>query len=342
MTLLLVGMQNSLLLLDSFNKYKIYESLKGTDPQSIAIDPSNLNRAYCGTFGEGLWKTDDGGQSWSNIGKDVLSNSHITSVAVSSLDSGGNRFNKIYVGTEPSALYTSNDGGGSWEKMEALNNLPSSESWSFPPRPWTHHVRWIESDPNNPDHIFVAIEAGALVQSRDGGRTWIDRVEQGPYDTHTLATHPKAPKRLYSSAGDGYFESFDYGDSWSRSMDGLKYGYLYGLAVDSGDPQNVIISVSTGPVSAYSVEYAESYVYRRVKDGQKWNAISKGLPGPSGTTITILAAIQKLRENSMQPTTVAYSYQLIQVFHGENLILNRRTSILYNLLGPLQLARSSK
>jgi hypothetical protein len=79
------------------------------------------------------------------------------------------------------------------------------------------------------------------VQSRDGGRTWIDRVEQCPYDTHTLATHPKAPKRLYSSAGDGYFESFDYGDSWCRSMDGLKYGYLYGLAVDSGDPQNVIV-----------------------------------------------------------------------------------------------------
>ncbi len=46
-----------------------------------------------------------------------------------------------------------------------------------------------------------------LVQSHDSGRTWIDRIEQGPYDTHTLATHPKAPKRLYSSAGDGYFDA---------------------------------------------------------------------------------------------------------------------------------------
>ena len=68
---------------------------------------------------------------------------------------------------------------------------------SFPPRPWTSHVRWIESDVNIPDYVFVAIEAGALVQSRDGGRTWIDRVEQGPYDTHTLGTHQKAPKRLF-------------------------------------------------------------------------------------------------------------------------------------------------
>src|SRR5215469_9102165 len=86
--------------------------------------------------------------------------------------------------------------------MSTLNNLESSKSWSFPPRPWTSHVRWIESDGNKPDYVFVAIEAGALVQSRDGGRTWIERVEQGPYDTHTLGTHQKAPKRLYSSAGD--------------------------------------------------------------------------------------------------------------------------------------------
>jgi photosystem II stability/assembly factor-like uncharacterized protein len=288
MTLLLVGMQDSVLLIDSSNKYRVYESLKGTDPQSIALDPSNPNRAYCGTFGDGLWKTDDSGQTWSNIGKDAVSNPNITSVAVSSLNSG-NRFNKIYVGTEPSALYTSDDRGDSWEKMEALNNLPSSTSWSFPPRPWTHHVRWIEPDSNNADYVFVAIEAGALIQSRDAGKTWIDRNEQGPYDTHTLVTHPKAPKRLYSSAGDGYYESFDYGESWTRPMEGFRHSYLYGIAVDSGDPQNVIVSASMGPGSAYTVEDAESFVYRRDEDGKKWKAVSSGLPKPRGTTVSLLS-----------------------------------------------------
>jgi photosystem II stability/assembly factor-like uncharacterized protein len=118
------------------------------------------------------------------------------SVAVS-----GKELNKVYAGTEPSAFYTSNDGGESWERMNSLNDLPSSKSWSFPPRPWTHHVRWIEPDANNPDYVFAAIEAGALVQSRDGSKSWIDRNEdQGPYDTHTLATHSKAQGRLYSSA----------------------------------------------------------------------------------------------------------------------------------------------
>jgi hypothetical protein len=97
-------------------------------------------------------------------------------------------------------------------------------------------LRWIEPDANNPDYVFAAIEAGALVQSHDGGKTWIDRKKQGPYDTHTLVTHSKAPRRLYSSAGDGYFESFDYGETWTRPMEGLGHGYLFGSAVDSSDP----------------------------------------------------------------------------------------------------------
>jgi hypothetical protein len=50
-------------------------------------------------------------------------------------------------------------------------------------------------------------------------------------------------------------------------MEGLRHHYLYGLAVDSGDPQNVIVSASMGPSSAYTVEDAESFVYRRGEDG---------------------------------------------------------------------------
>jgi hypothetical protein len=133
----------------------------------------------------------------------------------------------------------------------------------FPPRPWTSHVRWIEPDKNNPSYVFVAIEAGALVQSNDGGKTWIDKVEGGPYDTHVLATHQKIPKRLYSSAGDGYFESFDYGKSWFKPRAGLDHHYLAGLAVDSGNPQNVIVSASRSAWEAHSIEGAKSVVYRR-------------------------------------------------------------------------------
>jgi hypothetical protein len=49
--------------------WKTFESLKGSHPQSIALDLLNPSRAYCGTFDKGLWKTDNGGQTWDSIGK---------------------------------------------------------------------------------------------------------------------------------------------------------------------------------------------------------------------------------------------------------------------------------
>ena len=293
MTTLIAGLQNSVLVIESSSKsgrWKTYESLKGSHPQSIAFDRLNPSRAYCGTFDKGLWKTDNGGQTWDSIGKNEISISNIMSVSVSPLKERNKRFSKVYVGTEPSALYSSINGGESWERMSDLNTFGSSKSWSFPPRPWTHHVRWIEPDVNNLNYIFVAIEAGALVQSRDGGRTWIDRVKQGPYDTHTLATHRKMPKRLYSSAGDGYFESFDYGESWNSQTEGLRHHYLHGLAVDSSDPQNVIVSASLAAWQAHNIENANSVVYRRSADDENWKDVSKGLPESKGTIITILAS----------------------------------------------------
>ncbi|PWU80179.1 MAG: hypothetical protein DLM72_13520 [Candidatus Nitrosopolaris wilkensis] len=274
--------------------------MKGISPQCIAFDHSNPNRAYYGTFGNGLWKTDDGGQTWDSIGKNnSISHTDVMSVSVSHLERGNQGFNTVYVGTEPSAIYRSDDGGESWERMSALNNLKSSASWSFPPKPWTHHVRWIESDANNPGYVFAVIEAGALVQSHDGGRTWIDKVEEGPYDTHTLATHQKMPKCLYSSAGDGYFESFDYGESWRRPTAGLERNhYLAGLAVDSGDPHSIIISSSQSARQAHSLEGAESFVYRRSDEddddnSEQWKVV-KGLPEPSGTIISTLASNPKI------------------------------------------------
>jgi photosystem II stability/assembly factor-like uncharacterized protein len=295
MATILAGMQDSLLVLRSTKAgWNIHQSLVGTHPQSLAFDPLNPGRAYCGTFGGGLWKTDDGGQNWDQIGKQSMSNQNVTSVSVSPLERWSSGFNIVYAGTEPSEFYRSNDGGLTWERMTNLNRLSSHELWSFPPRPWTHHVRWIEPDVNSSGYIFVAIEAGALVQSRDSGRTWIDRPQQGPYDTHTLATHRRAPKRLYSSAGDGYFESFDYGETWNSPTSGLNHHYLYGLAVDCRNPQTVVVSASTGAWQAhYGEQNTESFLYRRSEDNSQWELVSKGLPEPRGTMIAILTSSSK-------------------------------------------------
>jgi photosystem II stability/assembly factor-like uncharacterized protein len=192
-------------------------------------------------------------------------------------------FGVVYAGTEPSAVFRSDNGGDSWMDLAGLRALPSADTWSFPPRPHTHHVRWIEADVRVADRVFVAIEAGALVRTFDGGRTWRDRVRGGPHDTHTAVTHPLAPGRIYSAAGDGYFESADAGDSWRSPEDGLKHLYLVGVAVDPADPETVIVSATDGPGSAYSPRRPEAYVYR--KTGLKrWEPAMSGLPEAKGTT----------------------------------------------------------
>jgi photosystem II stability/assembly factor-like uncharacterized protein len=117
----------------------------------------------------------------------------------------------------------------------------------------------------------------------------MDRVPGGPFDTHTLGTHKLAPGRLYSAAGDGYYESEDHGQTWERPDSGLRHQYVYGIAVDSRDPELVIVSAASGPWHAHSPTGAESFVYRRIR-GEKWDAVRVGLPEPSGTVISSLVA----------------------------------------------------
>ena len=134
---------------------------------------------------------------------------------------------------------------------EQLETLSSSSDWSFPPRPDTHHVRWIGCHPVEPERLWVAIESGALVSTIDGGRTWRDRVPGGPWDTHELAVHPNAPDTLRVSAGDGYFESDNAGATCRSPSAGLEVGYLRSVAIDPKHPDVVVVSASSGPHSAY-------------------------------------------------------------------------------------------
>ena len=301
MTTVLASLQNSLLVANSSKDgWRVKEHFKGLDPSSLVCDSQNSERAYCGTFDNGLLKTDDNGYTWNKTSLNT-SGCNIMSLATRSMEKGEKRFDKLFVGMEPSIIYSSIDGGNTWEKINEFNKLPSSSSWSFPPRPWTHHVRWIEPDVNRKDYLFVAIEAGALIKSFDGGKTWIDRIENSPYDTHTLRTHKKAPQRLYSSAGDGYFESQDYGASWKKLDQGLgQHTYLLGIAVNSDDPENIIISAASNAWQAHYRQDAETLVYRRSYDihdsDKRWTLTTDGLPESKGTIISMIESNPKIKD----------------------------------------------
>lgn len=283
MTGLLLATEHALLIARYGSAWSVEEYLRGRSPECVAVDRRHPARVYCGTSGHGLWRSGDAGRTWEPAGPGI-SSKDITAVAVGTAEHG-EAIGVVYAGTEPSAVFRSDDGGETWRDLSGLRDLGSASTWSFPPRPDTHHVRWIEPDPLVPGRVFVAIEAGALLRTPDGGRTWVDRVPGGPYDTHTAATHGLAPGRVYSAAGDGYFESVDAGETWRRRVNGLGHRYLVGVAVDPADPETVVVSAAEGPWTAYTPRNAEAYVYRRTAQGS-WEMAMRGLPDAQGTTVS--------------------------------------------------------
>lgn len=276
-----VALDDRLLLVDSLETDpSARERLVGHDFECVATAPQKPDRVFAGTVESGLQCSSDGGDTWEAVGE---FDDRVTAVTVSPHDE-----DVVWAGTEPSAVYHSRNGGDTWTLCGGLTDLPSAEKWSFPPRPHTHHVRWLAVDEHDPETLYVAIEAGAFTRTTDGGETWEHRPEDARLDNHTLATHADAPGRIYTAAGDGYAESTDGGESWSYPQDGLEHRYVWGLAVDSEDSELVVVSGAHGARSAHTPDTAEAYIYRRTERDESWEQAMEGLPGPTGQVRAVL------------------------------------------------------
>ncbi|WP_264783127.1 hypothetical protein [Haladaptatus sp. T7] len=274
------------------DKWTVETALHGKYPRAVVADPKDPDLAFCGTTEDGLWRTTDGGETWSRIGEGIA-HERITAVSLDEAK-GSEGQSGVWVGTEPTAIYYSKDDGKTWTEKPGLTDLRSEPDWSYPPRPETHHVRWIETDPNDYERVYVSIEQGAFVQSSDCGETWNDRIPGSPRDAHTFALHADAPGRIYAAdglgfifPGQGYYESVDSGETWGTPNDGLKHQYLWGLAVDPGDPDRVLVSAAESPEAAHVPKISESYIYRRDSDGA-WTQCREGLPNAEETCVPVL------------------------------------------------------
>jgi hypothetical protein len=256
--------------------------LVGSGAQCVAVDPGDLRRVYVGTFDDGVYRTLDGGASWEQVGGDIP-HKRVLSVAIAPARRANGRA-AVYVGTEPSTLYRSEDDGRTWQHLPRLTELPSAPSWSFPPRPYTSHVRWIAPHDRDPELLFVGIELGGVMRSRDGGATWEDRKPGSYHDSHALATHPAAPGRVYEAAGGGVALSTDAGDTWTPVDAGMDRHYVWGLAVDPTDPECWYVSASYGPRNAHDRRGDAQGVIFRKRGDAPWRALGgedgQGLPRP--------------------------------------------------------------
>jgi photosystem II stability/assembly factor-like uncharacterized protein len=244
--------------------------LGGSGAQCLAVDPREPDTVYAGLREGGVRRSEDGGRSWIACS---LSEAGVFSLAVSA--AGG----AVYAGTEPSRLFRSDDGGESWRELEALLELPSRPTWSFPPRPWTSHVRWIAPSLHDADLILVGIELGGLMRSSNGGETWQDHRPGAQRDVHSLAWHPRVRGRAYEAGGGGAAFSEDAGESWQPADGGRDRHYTWSVAADPDDPELWYVSASTGPFAAHGRGDPQARIFRR-RAGEPWQALAGGLPEP--------------------------------------------------------------
>jgi len=265
---------------------------------NIAISTSNPEVLYVGTgeangsatsgafFGNGVYKTTNGGSSWQNVG---LENSqHIGRIVID--PENPNRVfvavaGLLYGKSENKGLYRTLDGGQNWEQVLFVSDSTSCIDVALNPR--------------NPDTLFASTwerirfpwqrryggVTSGLYRSTDGGDTW-EQLTNGlpPSDEQRgrigIAVSPSNPEIIYTTyttnvitnVFDGIYKSLDGGDSWFRVDDNdsefnqvfSSFGWFFGnIRVAPNNPDTVFV--------------LGLLLYRSTDGGVSWTAINDNM-----------------------------------------------------------------
>ena len=232
-----------------FDKEKSYSigwvTLDPNDASAVWVGSGESNSQRSVGYGDGIYRSDDGGKNWQNLG--LKKSEHIGRVVVDPRES-----KVVYVAAEgplwgpggDRGLYKSTDGGKNWKAV-----LTISENTG---------VGDVALDPSNPDvvyaaayqrrrHVFTLIDGGpesAIYKSSDAGATW-NKLKSGlPKEDMGrigLAVSPADPSVVYATieAADGkggIFRSSDKGATWERRNE-FDQGAMY-YAQIIADPKN--------------------------------------------------------------------------------------------------------
>ncbi|HEX9941850.1 MAG TPA: hypothetical protein VGG03_07530, partial [Thermoanaerobaculia bacterium] len=264
---------------------------------ALAVDPVNAQVVYAGTFGGGLFKSLDAGETWMPASRG-LAGASVELVASLAIDPA--RPATLYAGTLL-GVYKSTDGGASW-----LPSLPLT----FP-----DEFGALAIDPRTPSTLFAGNRSG-IYKSTDSGDTWVLKNTGLPLSepsVSALMVDPTQPGLVYAGIGiDGLYRSLDGGETWSLAREGIVsalaasaqtdtiYAGTYKGVFKSKDhgeswrstgrlPKQSVTALIIDPQSA-STLFAAVFgfgVFRSTDGGASWAPASRGL---TNSTVLALAA----------------------------------------------------
>ncbi len=262
-------------------QWRLVGPFRGGRAGTIAGVNHNPNLYYIGTAGGGVWKTKDGGNTWTCISDGYFGGS-IGALAVAESDP-----NVIYVGEgEQTVRGNVSSGKGLWRSTDG------GETWKFIGLKNSEHIGRIRVHPTNPDIVYVAAmgnlwkpnEERGLYRSSDGGETWEKILyvsdKAGAVD---VVLDPNNPRIIFASTWqikrNGYrmdsggpdshlWKSTDSGKTWRK------------ITKNKGLPKGVIgiIGVTISPLNSDRIwtiiEAKDGGVFRSDDGGETWKKTS--------------------------------------------------------------------
>ena len=225
----------------------------------VAVSPVDSNRAWVAAYEAGVYRTDDGGATWTHVDSYPSDYAHSVLADTTSADA-------VYVGSEPAALFRSGDAGASWEECRSFRDVPESTNWGFHAPTRDSHVRDLVVSPVDSSVLFAGIEVGGVVRSTDGGNTW-QQLPGLDDDIHCLHLGTDQESRVYVATASAPFRSNDGGDQWEQINDGLDRRYTLHIAASPDDADQVLVTVSE------NARRKSPQFYRSADGGQSWTKI---------------------------------------------------------------------
>src|SRR6266481_6109662 len=219
---------------------------------------------------------------------------------------------KLYCGVEPAALFESRDAGESWSLVRGLYDHPHRPRWM--PSNGGLVLHTVVPDPCNKERMYVAVSAGGVYRTEDGGITWQARnngvrvmflPEKYPefgQCVHKIVLHESRPERLFLQNHWGLYRSDNRGDSWQDIARGVPSDFGFAMLMHPHDADCVyIVPVESDEFRCTPEGHLR--VYRTRNAGGSWEALSRGLP-QKGAYETVLR--DALSSDSLDPAGIYF------------------------------------